>query len=184
MKYIYLVVALVVVFSGCSSKNIKTRFESDSSKKVVQSSKNNNYHKFRYKPIIGTRQDDTKVMVDMGKFAKIWVKSYRNKNRTFVASHDIITMIKAPGFIVGEDLPRSSKETIRRSNSGTTFAYRSSDINHNSSEFRKLTPSDVKEFSNNYNKAKKYRTLTSEKLKMTKKYNSKLKEFLDEKRDN
>lgn len=65
-------------------------------------------YQFGFKPIVGSRQDDSKVVVDMGKIQKIWVAPYKTKG-TMVSAHDIYIWVQKPDFIVGEPLP-SPKE--------------------------------------------------------------------------
>jgi hypothetical protein len=179
--YIGLILLTIITFNGCATKKIKTRFIKANNNQLNNFNRTNNYNHFRYKPVIGTKQEDTKVLIDMGQFAKIWVKNYRNKNKTFVASHDIITMIKEPGFIAGEDLP-NRRSTIRKSYSGHNFSYRSNDLLFNSNKTSKLKTTQIKDYINNYSEAKKYKKLPTKKIKQNTKIDNKLKKYLKEKR--
>jgi len=178
------VIVCLIFLSGCSSKKIQSRFVNVDNTQASHLNQTNNPNHFRYKPVIGTRQDDTKVMIDMGKFAKIWIKNYRNKNQTFVASHDIITMIEAPGFIAGEDIPSSKRSVQKKTYGGNTFSYRSSDLIHtNSMDQSELKTSQIKDFVNNYKTTEKYKKLPEEKQKQLGKYDEKIKYFLNNKRE-
>lgn len=184
-KTIQAILVLVVTslfISGCSTK-IKTRFSSSNNNKNVRVTKDNNYNHFRYKPVIGTRQDDTKILIDMGQFAKIWIKNYRNKNATFVASHDIITMIREPGFIAGEDLPSSRRVSRSRNNTRKSFSFRSSDILTDRNSSVVDTNKEVKDYVNNYSKVKQFKKLDKKKQKKLNKFNTTIKKYLDERRD-
>lgn len=183
LKIVIIFSILSFLISGCSSKKVVTKFVKVGNSEVQKFNRTNNYNKFRYKPVIGTRQEDTKVMIDMGQYAKIWIKNYRNKNETFVASHDIITMIKSPGFISGEDVPSSRRRTVNKTYSGNSFSYRSSDLIHNSNTMDKLKIKHVKDYVNNYNQVKKYKKLPISKQKIVNKYDKKIKSYLKAKRN-
>lgn len=183
-KFILINLFIVILFSGCATKKIKTKVIEVENPRVSQMNATNNPNQFRYKPVINTRQEDTKVMIDMGKFAKIWIKNYRNENKTFVASHDIITMIEAPGFIAGEDIPNSKRRVNQNTYGGSGFSYRSSDIMHNSSiEEYELKTEEVKDYVNNYKVAEKYKKLPESKNKELKKYEEGIEEYLKQKRE-
>lgn len=182
MKITVSVLLLIFIFNGCSSKKVKTRFVKMNNSQYQSFNSTNNYNHFRYKPVIGTRQEDTKVMIDMGQFAKIWVKNYRNKNKTFVASHDIITMINEPGFIAGEEIPSSKRRTLKKTYGGNSFSYRSKDILHNSSKNSSLETSQIKNFINNYSESKKYKKIPKSKVKEVKIFDDKIKSFLKKRR--
>ena len=138
------------LLSGCSSVKVRTEIKNRDNG-VQYSMQSNKTDTFRYQPIIGTTQDDTKVMIDMGKFAKIWIKNYKNKNKTFVSSHDIVTMIREPGYISGEEIPANRRATDSKTNNGHTFTFRSSDLMTNTSEpTNELTATQIKAFVNNH----------------------------------
>lgn len=181
LRFIILTI-LTIFYTGCSTKSIETKYEKTQNISQYKNSRKNHYNEFRFKPIIGTTQEDTKVLIDMGKFAKIWIKNYRNKNKTFVGSHHIITMIKAPGYIAGEDLPDSRVETIRKNYSGHNFAFRSEDLAHNSNTRANLSDEEVKEYINNYQQTLQYNTLNNNKQKQLNKYDQAIKDYLRSKR--
>lgn len=183
-RIIFTSILFAIIFSGCAGKKIKSKIVDVENPKYSQMAATNNPNQFRYKPVINTRQEDTKVMIDMGKFAKIWIKNYRNENKTFVASHDIITMIEAPGFIAGEDIPNSKRRVNKQTYGGSTFSYRSSDIVHNSSiEDYELKTSEVKDYVNNYKVAEKFKKLPENKEKEKEKYEKEIEEYLKSKRE-
>lgn len=105
--YSFIVVA-ISFFSGCTAKQQSSN--SSLSKKDVQndstSVQNDSVpYKFRLKPIIGSRNSDSRTVVDMGVVMKIWITPYKDKNNNLIASHDIYTWVRKPDFIVGENLP-------------------------------------------------------------------------------
>jgi len=62
-------------------------------------------YQFELKPNIGSRNDDSRTVVDMGVVMKIWVKNYKNRQGNLIASHDLYAWARKPDFLVGEDLP-------------------------------------------------------------------------------
>lgn len=176
-------IVMLLLFSGCSSRRVVTRFKSESNY-AQQMHMQNNPNNFRFKPVIGTKQDDTKVMIDMGQFAKIWIKNYHNKNETYVSSHDIITMIKAPGFIAGEDLPRQRRRAVQKTYGARTFSYRSSDLMYQDSSNGNsgVDAKEIKDYMNSYEESKKFKKVPTAKKVAVKKYDTKIKKFLKEHR--
>ena len=178
-KSILFVISVTVLFlSGCtSSPKVKTRFHRNH---VYNYERSNNPTQFRYQPVIGTHQPDTKTMIDMGEWAKIWVKNYRNKNKTFVASHSIITMVREPGFISGEDIPRRRRDTVYNTYGGRTFTYRSSDLMYGDSSQGSygLTDSEIKDYVNNYEYSKKTKRLSPQRKKEILKYDKAIREYI------
>lgn len=89
------------LFSGCSSK------EPTPNSQASQDGKMDFYEpsKFRLKPVIGSRNDDARTVVDMGTLLKIWVAPYKGRNGVLTASHDIYAWAKMPDFVVGEEVP-------------------------------------------------------------------------------
>lgn len=185
MRKIVLWALMLLMFDGCATKAIKSRINADGDEtRAIFMNQKNKADSFRFQPVIGTRQEDTKVMIDMGKFAKIWIKNYRNKNQTFVASHDIVTMIKAPGFIAGEEIDFEKRDVVKKTYGGNTFSYRSSDIvSQTSADDTNLKDEQIKEFVNNYQETKKYGKLPDAKSEKLDKYNKAISEFLDDKRE-
>ena len=168
----------VLMFSGCtSSPKVKTKFQRN---RVYNYERSNNPTQFRYQPVIGTHQPDTKTMIDMGEWAKIWIKNYRNENKTFVASHSIITMVREPGFISGEDIPRRRRDTVYNTYGGRTFTYRSSDLMYgNSSQGSQgLTDDQIKNYVNDYEYSKKTKKLPPQKREDVLKYDKAIKEYI------
>jgi len=160
---IFTLISLGVIFSGCASTpKVKTRFVKQ---KQYRYSDDNNPREFRYRPVIGTKQADTRVMIDMGEWAKIWVKNYRNENKTFVASHSIVTMVREPGFIAGEDVPRGRRDTVSKTYGGRSFTLRSEDLIYDNSSYGNEDVNDeqVKDYMNNFEYSKKTKMVVPQK---------------------
>lgn len=184
LKIIIFSLGWLLLFSGCTSKRVLTSFASENNN-LQKLQLENNPKYFRYKPIIGTKQDDTKVMIDMGQFAKIRINGYRNKNKTYVSVHDNITMIEEPGFIMGEDLPRNRGRTIQKTYGGRTFSYRSDDLMYQNSSMGNsgISEKEIKDYMNNHEESKKFKKVPVAKKVLVEKYNSRIKKFLKNRRE-
>jgi len=62
----------------------------------------------KIKPIIGSRQNDARVVMNTGKVLKIWVSPYKQSS-TLIASHDVYAIVEKPNFITGEMVPTGKK---------------------------------------------------------------------------
>jgi hypothetical protein len=178
-KLIYFVaISAGLLFSGCTSTpKVKTKWVQ---KRSYSYQNSNNPIKFRYKPVIGTKQEDAKVMIDMGEWAKIWVKNYKNKNETFVATHTIVTKVRDPNFIAGEQIPRSRRDTTYNSYGARSFTFKSQDLIYDNSSHGSKNVSDeqVKEYINSYEYSKKTEKLEPQRREKLNKYNSAIKDYL------
>lgn len=82
----------ILFFAGCSTKTI-----------IVDKQDYQN----RYKPVIGTRNNDARTAIDFGIVQKIWIAPYKTSNGSLIGSHDIYIWIKRPDFIPGSAIPSS-----------------------------------------------------------------------------
>ncbi|WP_294961543.1 hypothetical protein [Sulfurimonas sp.] len=178
-KIIYFaLITITLTFGGCTtSPKVKTKWVNKSTKNYER---RNNPIEFRFKPVIGTKQSDTKVMIDMGEWAKIWVKNYKNKNKTFVATHSIVTMIREPGFIAGEQIPRSRRDTVSKSYGARSFSFRSQDLTYNNSSLGSdnISDSQIKDYMNSYEYSKKTKRMKPQKKESILKYDKAIKEYM------
>ncbi|WP_456469994.1 hypothetical protein [Caminibacter sp.] len=111
-----LIAAGTLFFTGCATKTVnneKTYLKSidyivkqQKQKRIEEETDTKSYH-FMVKPIISSEQDDSKVVVDMGKILKIWIAPYVVKG-TLIAGHSIYTWVEPPKFIAGESVGRGS----------------------------------------------------------------------------
>ncbi len=180
MKMIYLLLTIAILFNGCSTTTkVKTKFVQQKQYRHNYD-RNNNPTQFRYKPVIGTKQSDTKVMIDMGQWAKIWVKNYKNKNETFVASHSIITKIREPGFISGEDIPRGRRDAVSKTYGSRSFTLRSSDLMYENSGLGNEGVSDaqIKDYVNTYDYSRQTEKVAPQKRKNTLKHDAAIQSYM------
>jgi hypothetical protein len=57
-------------------------------------------------PLIGSQQDDAKVVRDFGVVLKAWIAPYEDKTGNLVASHNVYVVVKEAGWIGAETLPQ------------------------------------------------------------------------------
>ena len=108
----------IILLSGCASdnqnltaqdsylKNISYIVQKEKEKRIKEELNTESYH-FMVTPIVGSEQDDSKVIVDMGKILKVWIAPYV-VGGTMIAAHSIYTWVQAPHFIAGESVGRGS----------------------------------------------------------------------------
>jgi len=117
-------------------------------------------YQLKIKPIVGSRQDDSKVVVDMGKVQKIWIAPYKIKS-TLIAAHDIYTWVQKPRFIPGESLPDPKAKTgLPGPYRKLPFVFRSEETDDGSTE---LTDEKIKAYANNVYKAQNDNALIEKK---------------------
>lgn len=121
MKQLLIIPAILagaLFINGCASSQPSCSVASagcgDSQKKAPgkeEEENNLNIPAFPYKPIIGTRNNDAKMIVDTGVVLKVYIATYKDSKRTLVAAHDRYAWAKEPGFVVGSDRPDVRKRT-------------------------------------------------------------------------
>lgn len=105
-----------------------------------------NPYQFKFKPIVGSRQDDAKVVVNMGKVQKIWVAPYKT-GATMIASHDVYTWVEKPDFVVGEAVPDTrAREGVITPMDTVPFAFKSREFEKNS---KPMNDMEVRKYVNN-----------------------------------
>lgn len=110
-------------------------------------------YQLKITPIVGSRANDAKVVVDTGKVLKIWVAPYK-QGLTLNASHDVYTFVKAPEFVLGEVVPRRKKSpSLLTPSSRLPFMISDDQLNIDTTE-KELTDGEVKEYVNNLYEAR------------------------------
>jgi len=104
ITYFFATLFLLITFlSGCASKEVQAKQQI-----VSQGEGKTAFYeptKFRLKPVIGSRNNDARTVVDMGTLLKIWVAPYKGRNGVLTSSHDIYAWARMPDFVVGEEVP-------------------------------------------------------------------------------
>lgn len=109
--------SMMILLNGCSSKqegcSLAPQQEFKDIKKVTTGATDQtlNVPSSPFKPIIGTRNDDAKTIIDMGVVLKVYIASYKDSKRKLVAGHDTYVIARDPSFIVGTQRPDINKRT-------------------------------------------------------------------------
>jgi hypothetical protein len=127
MKKSILILLPISIFmiSGCSSRS-----ENPIPNDEIYGSRSEIHTKpyeLKITPIVGSRQDDSKVIRDMGKILKVWIAPYKNKE-TFVSAHDNFVVAKEPDFVVGETVPQRNWKAMKTPVNNVPFMFRSADM--------------------------------------------------------
>ena len=176
MKTIYIttVLFLALLFGGC------TIIDSEESLVPSNNTSRKDIHTKSYQlkitPIIGSRQDDEKVIMDMGKIMKIWISPYKN-NGTFVSSHDNYVVAVKPDFVVGENIPQRNWQAVKTPTNTIPFLFRDSDMDTQDN----LKKEDIVKYNNNIYKQQNDESVALEKIKKANKYDYEIKQFLNQK---
>lgn len=136
---------------------------------------------FPYKPIIGTRNNDAKTVVDMGVALKVYVATYKDSKKTLVAAHDRYIWVKEPSFIVGLEKPDVRKNTGMMTAAGKVpFIFGAGEIDHPSIE----TNAKIKDYLDNVAEADRRDSKGFENMTTADdKFDSVIKNYLDDVKD-
>lgn len=117
LSKVFTLTGSLVILTGCSVKepqhsqraylkNIDYLVKKAQEKRIKEETSTESYQ-FPITPIVESQQDDSRVIVDMGKILKVWIAPYV-AGGTLIAAHSIYTWVKAPRFIAGESVGRGS----------------------------------------------------------------------------
>jgi hypothetical protein len=107
------------------------------------------------KIIVGSRQDDAKVVYSVGKILKVWIAPY-TQGGTLIASHDNYVVVEKPRFIVGESVDRAGTKpnsTISPTNN-FPYIYRDYELDRTSKKDR-FSDKNIKKYNNNIYRSQK-----------------------------
>jgi len=137
-----LLVALIasITMTGCATDN--------SAEPIHQFENYNKAYQMKNKLIVGSRQDDARVIYDIGKILKVWISPYY-QGGTLIAAHDNYVVVKKPEFIVGQSV---QKEGTRPSGLVTPtgdfpFVLRGSELDKNRDGYR-FSDDNIRRFNN------------------------------------
>lgn len=196
MKYYIASVAIgIFLLSGCSAKNTVFPDPDADIKAAIEKNKfssgTNSYDTKKIMPyqqkvslMVGSRANDSKVVVNAGKVLKVFIASYKQKG-TLIAGHDIYTYVEKPGFVVGENIPSRSTDSITTPLSKLPFDINRRELNINTSE-EEMSNKDVKNYMNNlYKKRYGYQNKNMKKVtKIEKERDAALMNYIKEKKGN
>lgn len=185
LNKVYLGIFVILLFNGCALRKgakscgiLNVDGISNSSNALEINRKNYvNPYQMKIKPIVGSRQDDAKVVVDMGKVLKVWISPYKSSG-TMIASHDLYTWVEKPRFIPGESIDYIKKaDGMMSSAKRLPFVFNE----HELAKEGDLTSEDVKDYVNSVYKTQNNNQV-EENNKKSSKYDSTINRYLQNKR--
>lgn len=105
-RLIFIGLGFSLFLSGCSPKNSGCSvFEEQ---RTPQNTTQQEIKPYSYgvTPVIGSRHDDARAVMDMGVVLKIFVADYVDRYGSLVAAHDRYLVVKKPTFVVGVQEPK------------------------------------------------------------------------------
>lgn len=161
----------VLLLGGCAGKD-------EALSKAIDELERDKIHTKPYQlkitPIIGTRQDDAKVVMDMGKIIKVWIAPYKD-GKTLVSSHDNYVVAQAPDFIVGEQVPNKNWRGMIAPENKIPFLFRDADLD----KANKLEEEEIVKYNNIVYKQQNDVSESEKRLEGTSKFDEEIKRFLD-----
>ena len=121
-------------------------------------------HKTRITPILGTKQNDAKIVRDFGVTLKVTIFPYKDKDDNLIGGQDIYVVAKTPEWLAGEKIPAKRAKGIT-SLSGKSFpvTLRPEELNHAS----EVDEKSLIDFQNKMNNIEKNPQLAGTKLDST-----------------
>ena len=159
---------LVLLSTGCSSNKPEPTPELISRKDV-----HTKPYELKITPIIGSRQDDAKVIMDMGKIMKIWIAPYKNEG-VFVSSHDNYVVAKEADFVLGETVPQKNWKAMKTPTNNIPFQFRDADLDQSS----KLEEEEIVKYNNNVYEQQNSEDVAIERIEEANSYDKEIKAFL------
>lgn len=95
LRYLSILLLGIIGLAGCSQKEVKIILDQQ-----VSSPK--------YRPIIGSGNNDARTIIDYGVVLKIWVSPYKDVDGTLIAAHYEYVWVDRPDFVPGSAVPQVS----------------------------------------------------------------------------
>lgn len=101
------------------------------------------------KLIVGSQQDDARVVYSTGVILKVWIAPY-HMGETLISSHSNYVVVEAPKFLVGESVKKSGTpgDGFVGANRDIPYVFRSEEVDRESNT-KKLSNNVIREFNNN-----------------------------------
>ena len=189
VKIINLSFVVLLLVNGCAKPKPKCQTYDTlddalgSEKRVIKkdSLASLNPYQLKIKPIVGSRQDDSKVVIDAGKVLKVWIAPYKS-GMTVIAAHDLYSMVQKPQFIIGEMVPTNSKKGgIVTVSDDFPFAFRDEELDRVPKQ-RKFSNPSMKKYYNNVYKAQADNSVVKRRNnEASREFDSAIKNFLNTK---
>ena len=162
---------LVLILGGCTSTKSSLAEAKVFTPRTDMHTKS---YKLNVVPIIGSRQDDTKVIMDMGKIMKVWISDYKNR-KTFVSSHDNYVVAQDPDFVLGETIPQKNWRSVKTPTNSIPFIFRDADLDKTT----KLGREEIIKYNNNVYEQQNTKKVPQERLDEVNIYDREIKSFLE-----
>lgn len=164
-------ISTILLLGGCSTKD---KALSDSIEQMQRDKIHTKAYQLKITPIIGTRQDDAKIVMDMGKIIKVWIAPYKDGN-TLVSSHDNYVVAQAPDFIIGEKLPKKNWRSLITPEQKFPFLFRDADLDN----AEKIEEEEIVKYNNIVYKQQNDKEESVKRLKEADVYDQEIKNFLE-----
>jgi len=111
-------------------------------------------YKMNNKIIVGSRQDDAKVVYSIGKILKVWIAPY-SQGGTLIAAHDNYVVVEKPHFLVGESVERAGTRpnSVISPTDNFPYVYRDYELDRTSKKNR-FSDQNIKKFNNSIYRSK------------------------------
>jgi hypothetical protein len=140
--------AFVTLTTGCAEKQTacSAGFQKKEAEPTFCATKP---YQMNNKIIVGSRQNDARVVYSIGKIAKVWIAPYA-QGGTMIASHDNYVVVEKPHFLAGESIDRSGTKpngAVSPTNN-FPFVYRDSELDR-TSNVNRFSDENIKKYNNN-----------------------------------
>jgi hypothetical protein len=172
-RLIIVIGASLMLFSGCASKN--SSLEKEAFELERRSDIHTKAYQLKITPIIGTRQDDAKVVMDMGKVLKVWIAPYKD-GKTLVSSHDNYVVAQAPDFVIGEKIPKKNWKGLIAPEKKIPFLFRDADLDN----AKEINEEEIVKYNNIVYKQQNNTEESLKRLDKANVYDQEIKKFLED----
>jgi hypothetical protein len=174
------IVLLTLSFVGCTTnKDICISDAYDKNVGADSSCQTKGYN-MNNKIIVGSRQDDARVVYSVGKILKTWIAPY-HQGGTLIASHDNYIVVEKPHFLVGESVQREGRKPsgIVTPTNNIPTVYRDYELDR-VKPTKRFSNKNIKRFNNNVYRNQTFKNIPSKSRanKANTVYDSKINDFL------
>lgn len=179
-----LTAAALLSLNGCTASNGPCAADAFDKNRNFQGASNceTKPYQMNNKIIVGSRQDDAKVIYSTGKILKTWVAPY-HQGGTLISSHDMYVVVEKPGFLAGESVARNSGDPSGAvtPTSDFPFVYRDYELDR-TPKGQRFTNENIKQYNNNIYTNKQTRNIPAKSRtnKANTVYDEKIYQFLGE----
>lgn len=166
------------VLTGCGTDNSAEPIE-----QFENSMTYNKAYQMKNKLLVGSRQDDARVVYDIGKILKVWISPYY-QGGTLIAAHDNYVVVKKPSFIVGQSVQKEGTQPsgLVTPTGDFPFVLRGSELDRDRTGYR-FSDKNIKRFNNDvYKIDASHGAVAQEKVKRANtKFDKEILDFLEDK---